>query len=47
MQTPGYHNLKLEEKPSYLTTFTCQFGRYRFGAALTGDIFQRKTDKIN
>ena len=26
----GYHNLKLDEKSSYLTTFTCQFGRYRY-----------------
>ena len=26
----GYHNLKLNEKSSYLTTFTCQFGRYRY-----------------
>ena len=25
----GYHNLKLDEK-SYLTTFACQFGRYRY-----------------
>ena len=34
----GYHNLKLEEKLSYPTIFTCRFGRYRhkklpFGAA--------------
>ena len=26
----GYHNLKLDEKSSYLTTFACQFGRYRY-----------------
>ena len=25
----GYHNLKLHEKSSYLTTFVCLFGRYR------------------
>ena len=25
----GYHNLRLEEQSSYLTTFACQFGRYR------------------
>ena len=25
----GYHNLKLDEKSSYLTTFACQFGQYR------------------
>ena len=24
----GYHNLKLDEKASYLTTFTCPFGQY-------------------
>ena len=47
----GYLVLKLEEKSSYLTTFTCQFGRYRykqlpFGTAPVGDIFQRKIDKI-
>ena len=47
----SYHNLKLNEKPSYLTTFACQFGRYRykrllFGAAPAGDMFQRKIDEI-
>ena len=47
----GYHNLKLDERSSYLMTFTCLFGRYRykrlpFGAALAGDMFQRKTDEI-
>ena len=26
----GYHSLKLNEKSSYLTTFPCQFGRYRY-----------------
>ena len=26
----GYHNLKLDEKSLYLTTFTCQFDRYRY-----------------
>ena len=25
----GYHNLQLDEKSLYLTTFTYQFGRYR------------------
>ena len=25
----GYHSLKLDEKSSYLTTFACQFVRYR------------------
>ena len=24
----GYHNLQLDTKSSYLTTFTCPFGRY-------------------
>ena len=47
----GYHNLKLDERSSYLMTFRCQFGRYRykqlpFGAALTGNMFQSKGDKI-
>ena len=41
----GYHNLKLDQRSSYLTTFACQFGRYRckrllFGEALAGDMFQ-------
>ena len=26
----GCHNLNLDEKSSQLTTFTCQFGRYRY-----------------
>ena len=26
----GYHNLKLDEKSSCLTTFACQCGRYRY-----------------
>ena len=43
----GYHNLKLDERPSYLTTF----GRYRykrlpFGAAPTGSMLQYKIDEI-
>ena len=47
----GYHNLKLDENSSYLTTFACQFGRCRykrllFGAAPAGDMFQRRIDKI-
>ena len=47
----GYHKLKLDERSSYLTTFTCQFGKYRykgllFGAALAGEVFQRKIDEI-
>ena len=47
----GYHNLKHDNKSSYLTTFACQFGRYRltrlpFGVAPAGDMFQQKMDKI-
>ena len=39
------------KKSSYLTTFECHFGRYRynrlpFGAAPAGDIFQGKVDEI-
>ena len=26
----GYHNLKLDEKSSYLTAFTCPFGQYQY-----------------
>ena len=47
----GHHSLKLDERSSYLTTFANKFGRYRyerlpFGAAPTGDMFQRKIDEI-
>ena len=47
----GYHNLKLDKKSSYLTTFACQFGRYRykhlpFGAVPADDMFQCKIDEI-
>ena len=28
----GYHNLKLDEQSSYLTTFSCPFGRYSMTA---------------
>ena len=47
----GYHNLKLDTQSSYLTTFACPFGRYRykhlpFGAVLAGDMFQPKIDEI-
>ena len=46
-----YRNLKIDEKSSYLTTFACPFGRYRykqhpFRAVLVGDMFQHKIDKI-
>ena len=47
----GNHNLKLDERSSYLMMFTCQFGRYRykwlpFGAAPAKDMFQKKIDEI-
>ena len=47
----GYHNLKLDKQSSYLTTFSCPFGRYRykwlpFGAVPAGDMFQWKIDEI-
>ena len=47
----GYHNLRLDTQLSYLTTFTCPFGRYcykclLFGEAPVGNMFQRKIDEI-
>ena len=47
----GYHNLKLDKQSSYLTTFSCLFGRYQykhlpFGAVLAGNMFQHKIEKI-
>ena len=47
----GYHNLKLDEKSSYLTMFTCPFGWYQyklllFRAVPVGNRFQCKIDKI-
>ena len=47
----GYHNLKLDKQSSYLTTFSCLFGRYQykclpFGAVLEGNVFQHKIDEI-
>ena len=47
----GYHNLQLDTKSSYLTTFMCPFGRYHFkcllfGEVPAGDMFQHKIDKI-
>ena len=47
----GYHNLKLDNKSSYLTTFACPFGWYRykclpFRATPAGDMFQCKIDEI-
>ena len=43
----GYHNLKLDKKSSYLTTFTCPFGWYQykqlpFGIVPASDMFQCK-----
>ena len=47
----GYHDLQLDTKSSYLTTFVCPFGRYQykdlpFGAAPVGDMIQCKIDEI-
>ena len=48
----GYHNLKLDEKSSYLTMFACQFARYRYKhgyhvwSSTSSDLFQRKLDEI-
>ena len=47
----SFHNLRLDKQSSYLTTFACPFGRYRykhllFGAALAGDMFQHNIDNI-
>ena len=43
----GYHNLKLDDNSSYLTTFAWQFGRYRykhlpFGQHWQATCFSRK-----
>ena len=47
----SYHHLKLDKKSSYLTIFSCPFGRYRYirlplKAAIAGDMFQKKMDKL-
>ena len=47
----AYHNLKLDEQSSYLTTFSYPFGTYGctqlpFGVASAGNMFQRKIDEI-
>ena len=39
-----YYNLRLDKTSSYLTTFACQFGRYRYyklpsGITLAGGMF--------
>ena len=41
----------MKDLHTYLTTFACQFGRFRykrppFGVATTYDVFQRKIDEI-
>ena len=46
-----YHCLKLDEPLSYLITFFCSLGRYRyirlpFGTAQSGYISQKKIDKL-
>ena len=46
-----YHNSKPNEKTSHLMIFSCQFGSYGyvrlfFGATPTGEMFQRKIDKL-
>lgn len=46
----GYWSLKLDEKSSYLTTFSCMYGRYRFlrlpfGLSCSADLFQKKIDE--
>ena len=46
-----YHNIKFDEQSSYLTTSSCPFGRYGyirllFRGASTGDMFQRRIDKL-
>ena len=45
-----YHNLLLDTKSSYLTTFVCPFGRYQykclpFGAVPVGDMFLQKINE--
>ena len=47
----GYHNLEIDETLSFLTTFLCQYDRYRymwllFEAAPAVEIFKRIIDQI-
>ena len=47
----GYDNPKLDNKLSYLATFSCPFSRYRYiqlpyGEAPAGDMSQKKTDEL-
>ena len=49
--SPGYHNLKTDDKSLYLTTFSCPFYTYWYvtlpiGATLAGDTFKKKTDEL-
>ena len=51
VSSSGYHNLKLHEKSSYLTTLACPFGWYwcmhlPFGVVPVGNMFQQKIDEI-
>ena len=52
MKVQRYHNLKLDKKSSYFTTcWHANLGdtgtnSYQFGAALAGDMFQRKIGEI-
>ena len=46
----GYWHQQLDEQSSYLTTFSTEFGRYRytvmpFGATAAGDVFQHNLDE--
>ena len=47
----GYYNLRLDERSSYLTIFSCPFDRYRYirlplGAAPADNMFQKKIDEL-
>ena len=47
----GSHDLKLGERSSYLTMFSCPFGRYRYLSLLfrtvpVEDMLQKKADEI-
>ena len=46
-----YHNINLDEKSSYLTTFSCSFSRYQYirlssGPVPAGDMFQKMIDGL-
>ena len=46
----GYWHQKLDNAPSFLTTFNTEIGRFRytampFGITVAGDVFQRKPDQ--